>query len=55
MPRFGDPVADEAARAILAAEYPERAVVPVNIDAVAAGGDGIHCAPQSQPVVPAAG
>ncbi|MER7766831.1 agmatine deiminase family protein [Kitasatospora sp. NPDC096140] len=54
MPRFGDAAADEAARAILAAEYPGRVVVPVNINAIAAGGGGIHCATQSQPVVPAA-
>ncbi|MER7755821.1 agmatine deiminase family protein [Kitasatospora sp. NPDC097643] len=54
MPQFGDAAADEAARAILAAEYPGRVVVPVNINAIAAGGGGIHCATQSQPVVPPA-
>ncbi|MER7582328.1 agmatine deiminase family protein [Kitasatospora sp. NPDC097691] len=54
MPQFGDAAADEAARAILAAEYPGRVVVPVTINAIAAGGGGIHCATQSQPVVPVA-
>ncbi|SDT10594.1 agmatine deiminase [Streptomyces sp. TLI_053] len=55
VPQFGHAEADEAARAILAAEYPGRTVVPVVVDAVAAGGGGIHCATQSQPVAPAAG
>ncbi|MFD7452866.1 agmatine deiminase family protein [Kitasatospora sp. NPDC059827] len=54
MPQFGDAAADDAARAILAAEYPGRTVVPVRINAIAAGGGGIHCATQSQPVVPPA-
>ncbi|MEV6975271.1 agmatine deiminase family protein [Kitasatospora sp. NPDC093806] len=52
VPQFGDPAADEAARAILAAEYPGRTVVQVNIDAIATGGGGIHCATQSQPAIP---
>ncbi|MFB8169854.1 agmatine deiminase family protein [Kitasatospora purpeofusca] len=54
VPQFGHQEADEAARTILAAEYPGRTVVPVVIDAIANGGGGIHCATQSQPVAPAA-
>jgi len=42
-PQFGDAQADEKARALLAALYPEREVVQLDIDAIAAGGGGIHC------------
>ncbi|SEL87688.1 agmatine deiminase family protein [Streptacidiphilus jiangxiensis] len=54
VPQFGDAAADEQARAILAAEYPTRTVVQLNIDVIASGGGGIHCSTQSQPAVPPA-
>ncbi|MGW6919307.1 agmatine deiminase family protein [Kitasatospora sp. NPDC054939] len=49
MPRFGDRAADDRARGILAELHPGREVVPVGIDAIAAGGGGIHCSTQQQP------
>ncbi|MFJ7905689.1 agmatine deiminase family protein [Kitasatospora sp. NPDC096204] len=54
VPQFGDAVADGAAYAILQAAYPDRDVVQLNIDNIAGGGGGIHCATQSQPSVPPA-
>ncbi|WP_286914130.1 MULTISPECIES: agmatine deiminase family protein [unclassified Pseudomonas] len=42
-PQFGDAQADEKARALLAALYPGRKIVQLDIDAIAAGGGGIHC------------
>ncbi|MFF8809046.1 agmatine deiminase family protein [Streptomyces omiyaensis] len=51
VPHFGDADADAAAYAVLAAAYPGRNVVQLDIDDIASGG-GIHCATQSQPVVP---
>ncbi|MFI9332810.1 agmatine deiminase family protein [Kitasatospora sp. NPDC052868] len=54
-PQFGDRYADGVAYAILQAEYPDRRIVQLDIDAVASGGGGIHCATQSQPAVPPAG
>lgn len=48
-PDFGDRAADEAAHATLARLFPARQVVPVAIDAIAAGGGGIHCATQQEP------
>ncbi len=48
-PEFGDPVADEFARSTLAGLFPEHEVVQINIDPLAAGGGGIHCATQQQP------
>ncbi|MEU9858276.1 agmatine deiminase family protein [Streptomyces sp. NPDC047974] len=54
VPHFGDPDADAAAASILAAAYPSRNVVQLNIDDIASGGGGIHCATQSQPAVPPA-
>ncbi|WP_457028995.1 agmatine deiminase family protein [Kitasatospora sp. P5_F3] len=53
-PQFGDRQADGAAYAILQAQYPDRRVVQLNIDAIASGGGGIHCATQSEPAVPPA-
>ncbi|MFB7409769.1 agmatine deiminase family protein [Streptomyces sp. NPDC056202] len=52
VPQFGDGYADGVAYAILQAAYPGRNVVQLNIDNIASGGGGIHCATQSQPVVP---
>ncbi|MFJ9763328.1 agmatine deiminase family protein [Streptomyces erythrochromogenes] len=53
-PQFGDGPADGLAYDILRAAYPDRQVVQVNIDNIAAGGGGIHCATQSHPAVPPA-
>ncbi|MFC9595277.1 agmatine deiminase family protein, partial [Streptomyces sp. NPDC056944] len=52
VPQFGHAEADAAAYAILQAAYPGRTVVQLNIDNIASGGGGIHCATQSQPAVP---
>ncbi|MGA5537210.1 agmatine deiminase family protein [Mycolicibacterium nivoides] len=49
-PEFGDPEADTAARQKLEQLFPSRQVVQINIDAIAAGGGGIHCATQQEPV-----
>lgn len=48
-PEFGDPEADDAARDVLAELFPGREIVLVDIDPLAAGGGGIHCATQQQP------
>jgi agmatine deiminase len=48
-PQFGDAKADRAARTILAGLFPDRNVIQINIDPLAAGGGGIHCATQQQP------
>lgn len=48
-PEFGDEAADAAAREVLASLFPDREIVQLNIDALAAGGGGIHCATQQQP------
>ena len=48
-PQFGDREADAAAYSALAAAFPDREVVQVDIDGIAAGGGGIHCATQQQP------
>ncbi|MFG2825086.1 agmatine deiminase family protein [Kitasatospora sp. NPDC048365] len=52
MPQFGDSYADSTAYSILQSAYPTRDIVQINIDNIASGGGGIHCATQSQPVVP---
>ncbi|MEE1824069.1 agmatine deiminase family protein [Streptomyces sp. BE20] len=49
MPRFGDRASDDRAAGILADLHPGREVVQVSIDAIAAGGGGIHCSTQQQP------
>ncbi|MGW6919162.1 agmatine deiminase family protein [Kitasatospora sp. NPDC054939] len=54
-PQFGDRYADGVAYAILQAAYPDRRIVQLDIDNIASGGGGIHCATQSEPAVPAAG
>lgn len=48
MPQFGDTKADKDARDTLSAMYPDREVVAVNIDGIAAGGGGIHCSTQQE-------
>ncbi len=49
-PEFGDPKADLAAKQTLQRLFPERQVVQINIDGIAAGGGGIHCTTQQEPV-----
>ncbi|MCX4750066.1 agmatine deiminase family protein [Kitasatospora sp. NBC_01287] len=51
-PMFGDQSADDHAAATLADLHPGRKVVQLSINAIAAGGGGIHCATQQQPVAP---
>ena len=49
MPKFGDADADDKAAGILAEHFPGRKVVPMAIDAIAAGGGGIHCSTHDMP------
>ncbi|MBT2506090.1 agmatine deiminase family protein [Streptomyces sp. ISL-98] len=49
IPRFGDRKADRNAASIIGELHPGRKVVQVQIDTVAEGGGGIHCATQQQP------
>jgi agmatine deiminase len=49
MPEFGDEIADENARKTVQELYPDRTVVSINIDCIAAGGGGIHCTTQQEP------
>jgi agmatine deiminase len=49
-PEFGDSVADRKAFDLLSQLYPNRTVVQLNIDAIAAGGGGIHCVTSHQPM-----
>lgn len=48
-PEFGDKRRDSNTRAVLQELFAEREIVQLNIDGVAAGGGGIHCATQQQP------
>lgn len=48
-PEFGDKAADGKAFELLSQLYPDREVVQLNIDAIAAGGGGIHCVTSHQP------
>ncbi len=50
-PEFGDPTADANCRQELTRLFPSRQIIQLNIDAIAAGGGGIHCATQQQPRV----
>ncbi|MFI6421850.1 agmatine deiminase family protein [Streptomyces sp. NPDC050842] len=54
LPRFGDKKADARAKAILQEQFPKRDVVQVQIDTIASGGGGIHCATHDEPGKPAA-
>ncbi|WP_410635160.1 agmatine deiminase family protein [Amycolatopsis sp. cmx-4-83] len=49
LPKFDDSAADDRARGILAEHFPGREVVLVPIDAIAAGGGGIHCSTHDMP------
>ncbi|MET8546777.1 agmatine deiminase family protein [Kitasatospora sp. NPDC004799] len=51
LPRFGDTRADDRAQQVLKQYYPGREIVPVRIDAIAAGGGGIHCATHDVPAL----
>lgn len=51
MQEFGDRAADAAAQQVLQSAFPDRAIVALNIDAIAAGGGSIHCATQQEPWV----
>ncbi|QLY27805.1 agmatine deiminase family protein [Nocardia huaxiensis] len=48
-PEFGDPRTDPATRAALQRLFPDREIVQLNIDGIAAGGGGIHCTTQQEP------
>ncbi|WP_085596567.1 MULTISPECIES: agmatine/peptidylarginine deiminase [unclassified Pseudomonas] len=50
-PEFGDPVADAKAHDLLSQLYPGREVVQLDIDAIAAGGGGIHCVTHQLPAL----
>lgn len=52
MPKFGDRKADDRARGILQEHFPKRDIVPVEIDTIATGGGGIHCATHEEPGQP---
>ncbi|MGW6688163.1 agmatine deiminase family protein [Streptomyces sp. NPDC054961] len=49
-PQFGDSTADAAAKATLQRAFPGRVIEQLNIDSLGAGGGGIHCVTQQQPV-----
>ncbi len=48
-PEFGDASADGKCKELLTRLFPKRRIVQLNIDAIAAGGGGIHCATQQEP------
>ncbi|MDD5393825.1 MAG: agmatine deiminase family protein [Thiothrix sp.] len=48
-PEFGDAKADKAAHDTLKQLFPQRDIVQINIDGIAAGGGGIHCTTQQEP------
>ena len=48
-PEFGDARADAAAKATMERIFPGRTVVQIDIDGIASGGGGIHCATQQEP------
>ena len=49
IPAFDDRGADAAAKTLARELYPDRDVVQLRIDTLAAGGGGIHCVTQQQP------
>ena len=51
VPVANDPSQDDAPLGILREVFPEREVVPVNGNVLAAGGGGVHCITQQVPVV----
>jgi agmatine deiminase len=49
IPAFGDSAADAAALATFRDAFRDRKIVPLRIDAICAGGGGIHCVTQQEP------
>ena len=49
MPEFCDPSADAATKQKLEDAFPNRTIVQINIDYIAAAGGGVHCTTQQQP------
>ncbi|MEY9947616.1 agmatine deiminase [Kitasatospora sp. GAS1066B] len=49
LPLFGDPKADEHAQGLMKEHFPNREIVPLQIDTIAGGGGGIHCSTHDQP------
>ena len=47
---FGDERTDGEAQSKLAEVFPDREIVPMAIDGIAAGGGSVHCATQQQPL-----
>ena len=50
-PEFGDAESDLAAATTLQRLFPDREIVQINIDGIAAGGGGIHCTTQQEPLI----
>ena len=48
-PQFGDKRTDRNTHTILQELFADREIIQLNIDGIAAGGGGIHCATQQQP------
>ena len=46
---FGDVQADRAAQIALQQAFPDREIVQINVDGIAAGGGSIHCTTQQEP------
>jgi len=51
VPEFGDRPADRQAKETLAELFSDRDIIQLNIDEIAAGGGGIHCTTQQEPLV----
>ncbi len=47
---FGDRQTDQIARDALSTLYPDREIIPLNVDPIGEVGGGIHCATQQQPL-----
>ncbi|MGP3689905.1 agmatine deiminase family protein [Streptomyces sp. IBSNAI002] len=50
--QFGDQATDAGARQALAAAFPGRTVVQLDVDRLMGGGGGIHCSTMQQPAAP---
>ncbi|WP_033355022.1 agmatine deiminase family protein [Kitasatospora aureofaciens] len=49
LPKFGDSRADGHAQEVFEDQFPDREIVPLQIDTIASGGGGIHCSTHDQP------
>ncbi|MFJ9840519.1 agmatine/peptidylarginine deiminase [Kitasatospora sp. NPDC101155] len=49
LPLFGDSRADGHAQEVFKDQFPDREIVPLQIDTIASGGGGIHCSTHDQP------